>query len=83
MSKPEQPADLSGRRRRLGASRETMAAGLGLHVDDIKTIEDGKASQDERAAYDAWLGRLEGWPTDVRTRQLLAAGKGRRFEPDV
>jgi hypothetical protein len=82
MNEPRQPADLSGRRRRLGASRETMAAGLGLHVDDVKAIEDGGASEARCAEYDGWLRRIESWPADVRTRQLLAAGRGRRFEAD-
>ena len=37
MNKPKQPA-LSDRRRQLGASRETMAAGLGLAVEAVKAI---------------------------------------------
>ncbi|MBI2740757.1 MAG: hypothetical protein HYX38_29995 [Rhodospirillales bacterium] len=80
MNKAKQSADLSGRRRRLGASRETMAAGLGLPVDTVKAIEDGAASDQEHDQYDTWLGRIEDWPADERARQFLAAGKGGRFD---
>lgn len=78
MNNPRQ--NLPDRRRRLGASRETMAAGLGLPVDTVKAIEDGAASEQECERYDIWLGRIEGWPADVRARQFLAAGKGGRFD---
>jgi hypothetical protein len=77
-----QPTDLSNRRRRLGASRETMAAGLGLGVDIVKAIEDGTAPDHEHDRYSTWLGRIEAWPADVRARQFLAAGKGGRFEAE-
>ena len=78
MNKPA--ADLSIRRRRLGASRETMAAGLGLPVDTVKAIEDGAASDEQQERYDTWLRRIEAWPDDVRARQFLAAGKGGLFD---
>jgi hypothetical protein len=74
--------DLSTRRRRLGASRETMAAGLGLAVEAVKAIEDGGAAEADRAAYDGWLGRIEAWPADRRAHQFGIAGKGGRFEPE-
>lgn len=80
MNTPAQSAQLSGRRRRLGASRETMAAGLGLDVDVIRAIEDGAASEDQCSHYAQWLDRVEAWPAEHRTRQLLSAGKGRRFD---
>ena len=38
--------DLAGRRRRAGASREAMAAGLGLRSDEIQKIEEGRASEE-------------------------------------
>ena len=82
MNRPEQLAALSDRRRRLGASRETMAAGLGLAVDMVKAIEDGVASDHEHDGYSAWLGRIEAWPADERARQFLAAGKGGRFDTE-
>ena len=78
MNTPKQA--LSDRRRQLGASRETMAAGLGLPVDTVKAIEDGAASDQEADRYNTWLGRIEDLPADVRARQFLAAGKGGRFD---
>lgn len=78
MNTPKQA--LSDRRRQLGASRETMAAGLGLPVDSVKAIEDGAASDQEYDRYNTWLGRIERLPADVRARQFLAAGKGGRFD---
>ena len=82
MNTPEHFAALSDRRRRLGASRETMAAGLGLAVETVKAIEDGAASDQEHDGYSAWLGRIEDWPAEVRARQFLAAGKGGRFDAE-
>jgi hypothetical protein len=81
MNSPAQSAQLSGRRRRLGASRETMAAGLGLDVDVIRAIEDGAAPEEQCSHYAQWLERIEAWPAELRTQQLLSAGKGRRFDP--
>lgn len=80
MNQPPDLMELSNRRRRLGASRETMAAGLGLAVDIVKAIEDGNASDDEHDRYKTWLGRIEAWPAEVRAQQFLAAGKGGRFD---
>ena len=82
MTTPQQVAALSDRRRRLGASRETMAAGLGLDVDTVKAIEDGAASDQEHDRYSDWIGRIEAWPADLRARQFLAAGKGGRFDAE-
>jgi hypothetical protein len=76
-------ADLSTRRRRLGASRETMAAGLGMPLEAVKAIEDGVAVEADRAAYDTWLRRIEAWPTAQRAQQFGIAGKGGRFEPET
>ena len=80
MNTPSNAAALSDRRRRLGASRETMAAGLGLPVDALKAIEDGMAPDQHYGAYETWLSRIEAWPPDMRARQFRAAGKGARFD---
>jgi DNA-binding XRE family transcriptional regulator len=80
MNNPRHGTDFADRRRRLGASRETMAAGLGLPFDTVKAIEDGAASGPQYDAYGTWLQRIEAWPADVRARQLQAAGKGRLFD---
>jgi hypothetical protein len=82
MNTPRKSTGLSDRRRRFGASRETMAAGLGLPVDTVKAIEDGTASGQEHDQYSTWLGRIEAWPADERARQFLAAGKGGRFDSE-
>lgn len=73
--------DLGGRRRLAGASRETMAAGLGLGLQEIRAIEDGTAPAALRVHYSNWLDRIEGWTDGYRARQLLAAGTGQRFDP--
>ena len=57
-------------------------AGLVIAADAVKAIEDGAASDQQSARYDTWLGRIEGWPADVRARQFLAAGKGGRFDSE-
>ena len=83
MNTQDPSADLPTRRRRLGASRETMAAGLGMSLEVVKAIEDGVAADADRAAYDTWLRRIEAWPTAQRAHQFGIAGKGGRFEPDA
>jgi hypothetical protein len=75
-----QTDDLSERRRRVGASRETMAAGVGLTVDDVRAIENGTAPSVLRAGYTTWLERVERWPDDRRQKQFFAAGNGLRFD---
>jgi hypothetical protein len=82
MNRPRHGTDFSDRRRRLGASRETMSAGLGLPLDTVKAIEDGAASGQQCEQYDTWLQRIEAWPADVRARQFQAAGRGHRFGTD-
>ncbi len=80
MNKHDNITHLSNRRRQLGGSCETMAAGLGLPVDALKTIEEGAATDQLYDQYSAWLGRIKTWPLDVRARQFRIAGKGGRFE---
>jgi DNA-binding XRE family transcriptional regulator len=74
--------DLASRRRHAGASREAMAAGLGLGPEDIQKIEEGRASEEMVAQYGQWLDRIESWPTEKRAQQLLAAiDSAKRFVP--
>jgi hypothetical protein len=76
------PADLANRRRRAGASREAMAAGLGLRPDEIQKIEEGRGSEEMVNHYAQWLDRIEAWPAEKRAQQLLAAIDGaKRFAP--
>jgi hypothetical protein len=74
--------DLAARRRRAGASREAMAAGLGLKPDQILEIEAGHAADELVEVYVQWLDRIEAWPAEKRAQQLLAAIDGaKRFVP--
>ena len=74
--------DLAGRRRRAGASREAMAAGLGLRPEDMQKIEEGRASEEMANQYAQWLDRIELWPTEKRAQQMLAAiDSAKRFVP--
>jgi len=79
---PSSRSDLAGRRRRAGASREAMAAGLGMSPGDIQKIEEGSASDEMVSHYAEWLDRIETWSAAERAQQLLAAiDSGRRFLP--
>jgi hypothetical protein len=72
-SRSPRRTDLQRRRRRLGATRRAMAAGIGLRVDQVTEIEQGIASDALRNLYAQWLDRLESWPADKRASQLLSA----------
>jgi hypothetical protein len=67
------PAELATRRRRAGASREAMAAGLGWGPEDIQSIEEGRASEEMVNQYAQWLDQIELWSAEKRAQQLLAA----------
>ena len=75
------PPGLAERRRRIGASREVMAIGLGLTAVDIQQIEEGRASKAMLNHYAQWLDRLEAWPAEKRAQILLAVIDGaKRFD---
>jgi DNA-binding XRE family transcriptional regulator len=82
MASPIPPlgTDLSERRRRVGASHETMAAGIGLTVDEVRAIENGSAPAALCTEYATWLGRVESWPAQRRKEQLITAGSGQPFD---
>jgi hypothetical protein len=73
--------DLRGRRNDLAAAIEMMAAGTGMDADDIREVEEGKATDQRLDHYAEWLARLEGWPPERRAEELLAASGGRWFRP--
>jgi hypothetical protein len=74
--------DFADRRRRIGASREVMAIGLGLAAAEVQKIEEGRASEAMLDHYAQWLDRLEAWPPDKRAQILLAVIDGaKRFPP--
>jgi hypothetical protein len=55
-------ADLRGRRNDLAATIEMMAADTGMDADDIREVEEGKATDQRLDHYAEWLARLEAWP---------------------
>ena len=67
-------ADLRGRREDLGISARDMAAGLGIGLGRLLSMEDGSASEEDKTFYRTWLSRIEGWsepPRVCRRLQLL------------
>ena len=72
--------DFADRRRRIGASREVMAIGLGLTAAEIQEIEEGRASEEMQNQYAQCLDRLEAWPAEKRAQILLAViDRAQRF----
>ena len=72
-------ADLRGRRHDLGIGVRDMAAGLGVGLGRMLTMEDGTASEEDRNFYRTWLTRIEGWSSGQRQMQLGRASAGQRF----
>jgi hypothetical protein len=79
MSSRRHSADLRGRRQDLGISVRDMAAGLGIGMGRLLTMEDGTATEEDRTFYRTWLSRIEGWSAGERHLQLKGASAGRRF----
>ena len=76
---PPPSYDLRSRRMALGASEELMAAGMGLGVMEIRSIERGEATEEQLDSYAALLTKIEGWSAEEREVQYLFARMGRRF----
>jgi hypothetical protein len=72
-------ADLRGRRHDLGIGVREMAAGLGLGLDRLLSIEDGTAPDEDKAFYRTWLSRIEGWSLHEQRSQLAYVRSGQRF----
>jgi DNA-binding XRE family transcriptional regulator len=72
--------ELAARRRRAGASRETMAAGIGLDVEEVRAIEEGRGAEAQSVRYGEWLDRVEAWSPEQRSQQFKIAGIGQRFQ---
>jgi hypothetical protein len=73
-------ADLRGRRYDLGIGVRDMAAGLGIGLGRLLSMEDGTASEDDKAFYRTWLSRIEGWSSSEKhLSSLKGASDGRRF----
>ena len=69
----------AGRRHDLGIGVRDMAAGLGIGTGHLLSMEDGTATEEDKAFYRTWLSRIEGWSTGERHLQLKGASAGRRF----
>jgi hypothetical protein len=72
-------ADLRGRRYDLGIGVRDMAAGLGIRLGRVLTIEGDTATEEDKSFYRTWLSRMEGWSTRERYTQLEHAKAGQRF----
>jgi hypothetical protein len=57
-----------------------MAAGLGVGLGRMLTMEDGTATEEDRTFYRTWLSRIEGWSAVERHLQLQRASAGGRFK---
>jgi hypothetical protein len=68
-----------GRRVDLGIGTREMAAGVDVGHGRLLTIENGKATDEDKAFYRAWLSRIEGWSTAERHRQIRRINQGIRF----
>jgi hypothetical protein len=79
MSPRRHSADLRGRRHDLGIGVRDMAAGLGIGLGRLLSIEDGTAPEEDKTFYRTWLSRIEGWSPSERHLQLKNASAGRRF----
>ena len=59
-------ADLRGRREDPGIGARDMAAGLGIGLGRLLSMEDGSASEEDKTFYRTWLSRIEGWSVGAR-----------------
>ena len=77
-------ADLRGRRQDLSISIRDMAAGLGLGLGRLLSMEDGTASEEDKTFYRTWLSRIEGWSAChrliemERVKEAVVASDNRR-----
>jgi hypothetical protein len=72
-------ADLRGRRHDLGIGVRDMAAGLGIGLDRLLSIEDGTAPDDDKIFYRTWLSRIEGWSSSQKYIEMQRVSGGGRF----
>jgi hypothetical protein len=73
MSRRRHSADLRGRRYDLAIGVRDMAAGLGIGLGRLLSIEDGTATDEDKTFYRTWLSRIEGWSSGERGRNRLRA----------
>jgi hypothetical protein len=63
----------------LGISVRDMAAGLGIGLGRLLSMEDGTASEEDKTFYRTWLSRIEGWSAGVRHFEMERVRGGGRF----
>jgi hypothetical protein len=73
-------ADLRGRRQDLDIALRDMAAGLGIGLGRLVSMEDGTASEEEKTSYRTWLSRIEGWSPSARRIEMERVRGGGRFK---
>ena len=71
--------DLRGRRHDLGIGVRDMAAGLGIELRRLLSMEDGTATEENRSFYRTWLSRIEGRSSGQRQTQMERASASQRF----
>ena len=79
MSPRRHSADLRGRCHDLGIGVRDMAAGLGIGLGRLLSIEAGTGTEEDKAFYRTWLSRIESWSSSQRHMQLGRASVGQRF----
>jgi len=72
-------ADLRGRRQDLGIAVRDMAAGLGIGLGRLLSMEDCTGTDEDKTFYRTWLSRIEGWSPAERHLQMQRASTGQRF----
>ena len=78
MSPRRHSADLRGRRHDLGIGVRDMAAGLGIGLGRLLSMEGGTASEEDKVFYRTWLSRIEGWSAGERHIEMRRASGGAR-----
>jgi hypothetical protein len=73
-------ADLRGQREDLGFGARDMAAGLGIGLGRLVSMEDDSALEVDKTFYRTWLSRIEGWSAGHRHLELRRARNGSRFQ---
>ena len=78
MSPRRHSADLR-RRYDLGSGVRDMAAGLGIGLARLLSIEDGTGTEEDKTFYRTWLSRIEGWSPSARRIEMQRVSGGGRF----
>jgi hypothetical protein len=73
-------ADLRGRREDLSIGARDMAAGLGIGLGRLLSMEDGTALEEDKLFYRTWLSRIEGWSAGARYIEMERVRGGGRFK---